>query len=287
MVSNHSFQFYFQILASNWLPATVCFPPVSADPARVRADLSDLTALVTLKKINAALQYGYKVGSNRKWRKFEMTWKRIKNHFNQQNVFQLPLSQHLHTWLKLRMLETDSEMKRIFARSQLTTSRKPSAAWRTHRHISQRWWQRNSWGGTWVPTLSRRCRRSSWGRMEGFKVVSVKALLVPAARNQNHFRLNRTDLSDVLKLKVLWEVPLRAFRCCTAFRSTVSLSSFRAMGWQAGIMADSSSIRLFILSRRRFSIWLWGSLQIQSVLLRLLFVYGGEELAEFIMNLSL
>lgn len=35
--------------------------------------------------------------------------------------------------------------------------------------------------------------------MEGFKVASVKALLVPAARDQNHFRLNRTDLSDVCK----------------------------------------------------------------------------------------
>lgn len=35
------------------------------------------------------------------------------------------------TGLKLRILETDSEMKRIFPRSQLTTNRKPSAAWRT------------------------------------------------------------------------------------------------------------------------------------------------------------
>lgn len=35
--------------------------------------------------------------------------------------------------------------------------------------------------------------------MEGFKVVSVKALLVPAARDQNLFRLNRTDLSDVFE----------------------------------------------------------------------------------------
>lgn len=34
-----------------------------------------------------------------------------------------------HTRLKLRILETDSEMNRIFARSQLTTNRKPSAAW--------------------------------------------------------------------------------------------------------------------------------------------------------------
>lgn len=97
------------------------------------------------------------------------------------------------------MLETDSEMKRIFARSQLTISRKPSAAWQIHRHISQRWWQRHSRGGTWVPTLSRRCLRSSCGRMEGFKVVSEKALLVPAARDQNHFRLNKPDLSDVFK----------------------------------------------------------------------------------------
>lgn len=32
--------------------------------------------------------------------------------------------------MKLRILETDSDMKRIFARSHLTTNRKPSAACR-------------------------------------------------------------------------------------------------------------------------------------------------------------
>ncbi|TNN45179.1 hypothetical protein EYF80_044629 [Liparis tanakae] len=40
------------------------------------------------------------------------------------------------TRLKLRILETDSEMKRTFARSQLTISRKPSAAWERRRNTS-------------------------------------------------------------------------------------------------------------------------------------------------------
>lgn len=57
-------------------------------------------------------------------------------------------------------------------------------------------------------------------------------------------------------------LPLRDLRCCTAIRSTVSLSSFRDIGLQVGIMADSLSMRLFILSRLLFSIWLWGSLKV-------------------------
>lgn len=49
--------------------------------------------------------------------------------------------------------------------------------------------------------------------------------------------------------------------CCTAMRSTVSLSSLRDMALQVGTSDASSSMKLFILSRRRFSIWLWASLQ--------------------------
>lgn len=55
--------------------------------------------------------------------------------------------------------------------------------------------------------------------------------------------------------------PFRDFKCCTAILKTVSLSSFRAMGLHWGIIADSSSIRLFILSLLRFSVWLWASLR--------------------------
>lgn len=67
-------------------------------------------------------------------------------------------------------------------------------------------------------------------------------------------------------MSVWWtNLPLSDLRCCTAMRSTVSLSSLRDMGLHVGIMADSSSIRLFILSRRLFSIWLWGSLRTSSV----------------------
>jgi len=49
--------------------------------------------------------------------------------------------------------------------------------------------------------------------------------------------------------------------CCTAMRRTVSLSSLRDMALQVGTSDASSSMKLFILSLRRFSIWLWASLQ--------------------------
>lgn len=42
------------------------------------------------------------------------------------------LAKHAHTLLKLRILETDSEINKIFARSQLTTNRKPSATCNGH-----------------------------------------------------------------------------------------------------------------------------------------------------------
>lgn len=44
-------------------------------------------------------------------------------------------------------------------------------------------------------------------------------------------------------------------------RRTVSLSSLRDMALQVGTRDASSSIKLFILSRRRFSIWLCASLR--------------------------
>lgn len=103
--------------------------------------------------------------------------------------------------------------------------------------------------------------------MEGLWVVCVKALPVPATitKRERASARERADIWESFSERV--KLPLRAFRCCTAFRRTVSLSSFWATAspdWQAGIMADSSSMRLFILSLRRFSIWLWGFLQMQS-----------------------
>lgn len=55
--------------------------------------------------------------------------------------------------------------------------------------------------------------------------------------------------------------PRSVFMCWTAMRSTVSLSSLRDMALQVGTRDASSSMKLFILSRRLFSIWLWASLQ--------------------------
>lgn len=55
--------------------------------------------------------------------------------------------------------------------------------------------------------------------------------------------------------------PLSVFICWTAMRRTVSLSNLRDMALQVGTRDASSSIKLFILSRRRFSIWLWASLR--------------------------
>lgn len=55
------------------------------------------------------------------------------------------------------------------------------------------------------------------------------------------------------------ESPWSDLRCWTALRSTVILFILRP--WQEGIMVESSSMRLFIFSLRRFSIWLWGSLR--------------------------
>lgn len=42
------------------------------------------------------------------------------------------------------------------------------------------------------PTLSRRCLRSSWGRMEGLQVVSEKALPIPA-ESTGAFRVNKNQ----------------------------------------------------------------------------------------------
>ncbi|TNN30864.1 hypothetical protein EYF80_058983 [Liparis tanakae] len=50
--------------------------------------------------------------------------------------------------------------------------------------------------------------------------------------------------------------PRSVFMCWTAMRRTVSLSSLRDMALQVGTREASSSMKLFILSRRRFSIWL-------------------------------
>lgn len=57
-----------------------------------------------------------------------------------------------------------------------------------------------------------------------------------------------------------WISPRSVFICWTAMRSTVSLSSLRDMALQVGTNEASSSIKLFILSLRLFSIWLWASL---------------------------
>ena len=120
------------------------------------------------------------------------------------------------------------------------------------------------WGPTWARTLSRRCLRSSWCRMEGLWLVSVKAPPPPTGQEKtvkSRFGTEqKRDNADISDPRAGWEIPLRPFRWWTAFLSTVSLSSLRVKGWQAGIMADSSSMRLFILSLRRFSICRWGSL---------------------------
>lgn len=58
----------------------------------------------------------------------------------------------------------------------------------------------------------------------------------------------------------VWTSPRSVFICWTAMRSTVSLSSLRDMALQVGTNEASSSIKLFILSLRLFSIWLWASL---------------------------
>lgn len=76
---------------------------------------------------------------------------------------------------------------------------------------------------------------------------------------------------EVLKSDFL---PLRDLRCCTAILSTVSLSSFRDIGLQVGIMADSLSMRLFILSRLLFSIWLCGSLKVHKASLTPHYCHG-------------
>lgn len=57
-----------------------------------------------------------------------------------------------------------------------------------------------------------------------------------------------------------WTAPRIVFRCCTAIRRTVSLSSFRDIAWHIGIIDDSSVMKLFILSRLRFSISEWFAL---------------------------
>lgn len=70
-----------------------------------------------------------------------------------------------------------------------------------------------------------------------------------------------TWLKNVIKTKIdRPSLPFSDLRCCTAILSTVSLSSLRDMGLQVGIIADSLSMRLFILSLLLFSIWLCGSL---------------------------
>lgn len=56
-------------------------------------------------------------------------------------------------------------------------------------------------------------------------------------------------------------LPRKVFMCCTAMRRTVSLSSLRDMALHVGTNEASSSIKLFILSLRLFSIWLWASLE--------------------------
>lgn len=58
-------------------------------------------------------------------------------------------------------------------------------------------------------------------------------------------------------------LPRNVFICWTAILNTVSLSSFRDIALHVGTKDASSSIKLFILSRRRFSIWLWASLNKQ------------------------
>lgn len=62
------------------------------------------------------------------------------------------------------------------------------------------------------------------------------------------------------KIRLVWISPRSVFICWTAMRSTVSLSSLRDMALQVGTNEASSSMKLFILSLRLFSIWLWASL---------------------------
>ena len=58
-------------------------------------------------------------------------------------------------------------------------------------------------------------------------------------------------------------VPRKDFKCCTAMRKTVNLSSFRFMALHIGSIEDNSMMYAFILSRLRFSISLWFCLKIQ------------------------
>ena len=57
-------------------------------------------------------------------------------------------------------------------------------------------------------------------------------------------------------------VPRKDFKCCTAMRRTVNLSSFRFMALHIGSIEDNSMMYAFILSRLRFSISLWFCLKI-------------------------
>lgn len=62
-------------------------------------------------------------------------------------------------------------------------------------------------------------------------------------------------------------VPLKDFKCCTAIRRTVSLSSFRFIALHMGSMEDNSVMYAFILSLLLFSISLWFCLRTERVIL--------------------
>lgn len=74
------------------------------------------------------------------------------------------------------------------------------------------------------------------------------------------------DLSN-LKWHINSCVPLKDFKCCTAIRRTVSLSSFRFIALHMGSMEDNSVMYAFILSLLLFSISLWFCLRTERVIL--------------------
>jgi len=168
-------------------------------PLAVTLKFPRCSPALTLNVMPFALPHCAHLHSNTKkgpiWEHISASWtSRMPSFFNKyRNTSDVEVQQ---TRLKLRILETDSEMNRTLARSQLTISRKPSAAWgkevetdtSTHRQTDvTSAWSRTE-GRTRLAALSRRCLRSSWCRNEGLWAALVKALLVPAENQKGEER---------------------------------------------------------------------------------------------------